>query len=50
MFATLAKEGILLDQYYGVTHPSEPNYIAVVGGDFFGMKYVLRLFHSPHHR
>ncbi|KAF8228080.1 hypothetical protein L208DRAFT_1404505 [Tricholoma matsutake] len=37
VFASLAKEGILLDQYYAMTHPSEPNYAAVVGGDFFGM-------------
>jgi len=36
-FRTLASQGILLDQYYAVTHPSEPNYVAVVGGDFFGM-------------
>lgn len=23
--------------YYGVTHPSEPNYIATIAGDFFGI-------------
>lgn len=23
--------------YYGVTHPSEPNYVATVAGDFFGL-------------
>src|SRR5947209_11857611 len=23
--------------YYGVTHPSEPNYIASIAGDFFGL-------------
>lgn len=47
MFASLAKEGILLDQYYAMTHPSEPNYAAVVGGDFFGMAYVIRRMFSP---
>ena len=35
-FKNLAKEGLLLDSFYAVTHPSEPNYIAAVGGDFFG--------------
>ncbi|KAJ5188890.1 Phosphoesterase [Penicillium cf. griseofulvum] len=33
----LAKEGILLANYYAVTHPSEPNYCASAGGDTFGM-------------
>lgn len=37
MFMSLAKQGILLDQYYALTHPSEPNYVATVGGDFWGM-------------
>lgn len=36
-FQKLAKEGILLDQYHAVTHPSEPNYVAAMAGDFFGM-------------
>ncbi|KAI0033321.1 phosphoesterase family-domain-containing protein [Vararia minispora EC-137] len=36
-FMELAKQGITLDQYYALTHPSEPNYIATVGGDFFGL-------------
>ena len=27
-FADFAKQGQLLDQYYAVTHPSEPNYMA----------------------
>jgi acid phosphatase len=26
-----------LKNYYGVTHPSEPNYMAAVGGDYFGL-------------
>lgn len=33
----LQPQGVLLDQFYGVTHPSEPNYVASVAGDFFGM-------------
>ncbi|TKA79113.1 hypothetical protein B0A55_02406 [Friedmanniomyces simplex] len=34
--AWLAQNGITLENYFGVTHPSEPNYIASVGGDNFG--------------
>ena len=30
--AWLATKGITLENYYGVTHPSEPNYVASVGG------------------
>jgi acid phosphatase len=26
-----------LTNYYGLTHPSEPNYVSVVGGDYFGI-------------
>lgn len=37
VFQNLSFQGILLTSYYAVTHPSEPNYIASVGGDFFGL-------------
>ena len=33
----LAREYTLLTQYYAITHPSLPNYIALVGGDTFGI-------------
>lgn len=33
----LAAKGITLSNYYGITHPSEPNYLASYGGDSFGM-------------
>ena len=36
-FAELTKQGILLENYFAITHPSEPNYVAVVGGEYFGM-------------
>ncbi|KAJ6088517.1 hypothetical protein N7486_009778 [Penicillium sp. IBT 16267x] len=36
-FAKLAKEGILLTNYFAVTHPSQPNYVASAAGDTFGM-------------
>jgi hypothetical protein len=36
--AYLATLGITLTNYFGVTHPSEPNYVAAVGGDNFGME------------
>ncbi|TAQ88202.1 hypothetical protein B7494_g3472 [Chlorociboria aeruginascens] len=35
----LTKQGILLTSYYGLTHPSQPNYIASVGGDYFGLDH-----------
>ncbi|GJJ13952.1 hypothetical protein Clacol_008209 [Clathrus columnatus] len=37
VFRQLAQQGILLNNYFALTHPSEPNYVASVGGDFFGM-------------
>lgn len=37
--AELEKQGILLTQYYGLTHPSQPNYIASIGGDYFGLNH-----------
>ncbi|KAI4519581.1 hypothetical protein K525DRAFT_205742 [Schizophyllum commune Loenen D] len=33
----LAKRGLLLSSYHSLTHPSEPSYIASVGGDFWGL-------------
>jgi acid phosphatase len=35
----LIKEGVLLKNYWGLTHPSQPNYIASVGGDYFGLDH-----------
>ncbi len=35
----LKREGILLTRYYAHTHPSQPNYIAAVGGDYFGLDH-----------
>ncbi|KAF2436728.1 phosphoesterase-domain-containing protein [Tothia fuscella] len=35
----LAKKGITLSNYNAVTHPSEPNYIAAIGGDYFGVNH-----------
>lgn len=34
----LATKGITLTGYHGVTHPSQPNYLAAIGGDYFGMQ------------
>jgi phospholipase C len=36
-FNKLANDYTLLTQYYAVTHPSLPNYIALIGGDTFGI-------------
>ncbi|KAA8650134.1 hypothetical protein EYZ11_008775 [Aspergillus tanneri] len=33
----LADKGLLLSNYWAITHPSEPNYAASAGGDTFGM-------------
>jgi len=35
---SLATKYGLATNYYGVTHPSEPNYVAAVGGDYFGIQ------------
>lgn len=35
----LAKRGRLLTRSYAITHPSLPNYAAIVAGDFFGMAH-----------
>ena len=34
-FNNLAKQGVQLTHYYGVSHPSEPNYLAMIAGDTF---------------
>jgi acid phosphatase len=36
-FQNLASTGLLLSHYYALSHPSQPNYIASVGGDYFGL-------------
>jgi hypothetical protein len=33
-----AKSHALLNEYYAVTHPSLPNYLALVAGDYFGIQ------------
>jgi acid phosphatase len=35
----IAEQGILLTEYHGLTHPSQPNYVASVGGDYFGLNH-----------
>ncbi|KAI8211611.1 putative acid phosphatase [Colletotrichum sp. SAR 10_76] len=39
----LKKEGILLTNYYAQTHPSQPNYIAALAGDYFGLNHDERI-------
>jgi hypothetical protein len=36
-FNRLAGEGALLTQHYAITHPSFPNYLALIAGDTFGI-------------
>ncbi|CAD6504980.1 BgTH12-00479 [Blumeria graminis f. sp. triticale] len=35
----LSSQGILLDEYYSLTHPSQPNYVGSIGGDYFGLDH-----------
>ena len=37
VYNRMAREYTLLTQYYAVMHPSLPNYIALIGGDTFGI-------------
>lgn len=37
IFNQLADDYTLLTQFYAITHPSLPNYIAMIGGDTFGI-------------
>ncbi|KAK7920761.1 hypothetical protein PG985_008783 [Apiospora marii] len=38
-FADLKRHGILQTRYYANTHPSQPNYLAAVAGDYFGLNH-----------
>ena len=38
-FNKLAQSYTLLTQYYAVAHPSLPNYLAMIGGDTFGINF-----------
>ncbi|CAO3565639.1 unnamed protein product [Mortierella alpina] len=33
-----APQGVALTNYHALTHPSEPNYVGTIGGDYFGME------------
>lgn len=33
--SSLATQGITLTEYYAITHPSQPNYVAAAGGSTF---------------
>ena len=38
-FKDLKKHGLLLTRYYAHTHPSQPNYLAAIAGDYFGLNH-----------
>jgi phospholipase C len=48
---SLANTYGLATDYFGVTHPSEPNYVASIGGSFFGIQddapYTTHTITSP---
>ena len=35
----LAAEGVSLTNYFAITHPSQPNYLASLAGDYFGLNH-----------
>ncbi|GAB5585959.1 hypothetical protein Unana1_00859 [Umbelopsis nana] len=37
VYQAIAEQGILLNNTYAITHPSEPNYVAATGGSNFGI-------------
>ncbi|KAG5917731.1 hypothetical protein E4U53_004169, partial [Claviceps sorghi] len=37
-FRWFADKGITLSNYFAVTHPSQPNYMASIAGDYFGLQ------------
>jgi hypothetical protein len=43
----LANQYGLATNYYGVTHPSEPNYVANIGGDYFGIQDDNQFYCTP---
>jgi phosphatidylinositol-3-phosphatase len=43
----LANKYGLASDYFGVTHPSEPNYVANVGGSFFGIQDDNQFYCTP---
>lgn len=43
----LAQKYGLATNYFGVTHPSEPNYVANIGGDFFGIQDDNQFYCTP---
>ncbi|KAF8938666.1 phosphoesterase family-domain-containing protein [Dissophora ornata] len=36
-FQALFSSGVLLDNYHGLTHPSQPNYLGAISGDYYGV-------------
>jgi len=44
--ALATKYGLATD-YYGVTHPSEPNYLANIAGDYFGIQDDNQFYCTP---
>jgi phospholipase C len=43
----LASEYGLATKYFGVTHPSQPNYVANIGGSFFGIQDDNQFYCTP---
>jgi hypothetical protein len=43
----LASRYRLATNYFGVTHPSEPNYVANIGGSYFGIQDDNQFYCTP---
>jgi phosphatidylinositol-3-phosphatase len=43
----LASKYGLATNYFGVTHPSEPNYLAIIAGDYFGIQDDNQFYCTP---
>ncbi|KAG0215154.1 hypothetical protein BGX33_001483 [Mortierella sp. NVP41] len=37
ILTSLSQQGIVLTNYHALTHPSQPNYIASIAGDYYGL-------------
>ena len=46
-FTALAKTGILYSNFHAITHPSQPNYYAIISGDTFFEDNELHNINSP---
>ncbi|KAG0043207.1 hypothetical protein BGZ83_011714 [Gryganskiella cystojenkinii] len=49
-FQALLPKSVLLNNYHGLTHPSQPNYLAAIAGDYFGVSDDSRVQYDTSHK